>query len=56
MGTFLQKTTSDSSKHYTKSPTASTIIVSTHAPPSSLSWHKIKKQMEATLIYTELPI
>jgi len=43
-------------KHYTKSPTASTIVISTHALPSSPSWHKIQKQMEATSIYTKLPI
>jgi len=42
MGTFLQKTTRDSSKRYTKSPMASTIIISTHAPPSLPSWHKIQ--------------
>jgi len=40
MGTFLQKTTRDSSKHYTKSPMASTVI-STHSPPCLPSWHKI---------------
>jgi len=54
-GTFLQKTTRDSSKCYTKSPTATTIVIS-HVLPSSPSWHKIQKQMEATSIYTELPI
>ena len=56
MGNFLQKTTRDSSKRYTNSPTASTTVTSTHAPTSSLFWHKIQKRMEATLIYTKLPI
>jgi len=35
---------------------ASATVISTHALPSSLSWHKIQKQMEATSIYSELPI
>jgi len=52
MVTFLQKTTRDCSKSYTN-PLQ-------HPPLSSLhmlhSWHKIQKWMEATLIYTELPI
>jgi len=53
MGTSLQKIR-DASKNYTKSPMASTIVMSTHALPFSPSWHKIQKQMEATLIYAEL--
>ena len=53
--TFLQKTTRNSNKHYTKSPTASTIIISIHALPSSPFWHKFQKWMEATSIYTKLP-
>ena len=56
MGTFLHKTKTDSSKSYTSSFTTSTIIISTHAVPFSLSWNKIQKRMEATLISTELPI
>ena len=52
---FLQKTTRNSNKHYTKSPTASTTIISIHALPSSPFWHKFQKQMEATSIYTKLP-
>ena len=50
MGIFLQKTTRDSSKHYTKSPTTFTIVICTHAPPSSLCWHNFQKQMEAISI------
>jgi len=49
VGTFLQNTTRDSSKRYTKFRKASTIAISTHAPPSLPSWHKIQKQMKATL-------
>ena len=55
MGTSLQKIR-DSSKSYTKSPTASTLVMSTHALPFSPSWHKIHKHMEGILIYTELPL
>ena len=56
IGAFLQKTTRDSSRSYNNSPTASTTVIRTHAPPFAPSQHKIQKRMEATLIYTELPI
>ena len=46
MGTFLRET----KETPTRAPTASTIVISTHAPPFSLSWHKIQKWMEANLI------
>jgi len=51
MGTFLHKTKRDSSKSYTNSPMTSTIVISTHAPPFSPSWHKIQNRMEAKLNY-----